>query len=150
MIYSMYNQNPNSYISANTTMATTNAAGELLLLTTAFAAAEDDEAEEELEELEEPDGLQFAPEAAAGMELAVDADGARVDVTRLPVPVVEAAANVDSRSATLLFVVMEVHLPSIVLRTEVLAMAAGVEPQLVYCCMWIALVSRSKTAGIRS
>ena len=38
------------------------------------------------------------------------------------------------------------HLPSRVVRSAALAMAAGVEPQFVYCCMWMALVSRSKTA----
>lgn len=38
------------------------------------------------------------------------------------------------------------HLPSRVVRSAALAMAAGVEPQFEYCCMWMALVSRSKTA----
>lgn len=38
------------------------------------------------------------------------------------------------------------HLPSRVVRSAALAMAAGVEPQFVYCCMWMAFVSRSKTA----
>lgn len=40
------------------------------------------------------------------------------------------------------------HLPSRVVRSAALAMAAGVEPQFVYCCMWMAFVSRSKTAVI--
>lgn len=40
------------------------------------------------------------------------------------------------------------HLPSRVVRSTALAMAAGVEPQFVYCCMWMALASRSKTAVI--
>lgn len=42
------------------------------------------------------------------------------------------------------------HLPSRVVRSAALAMAAGVEPQFVYCCMWMALASRSKTAAIGS
>lgn len=40
------------------------------------------------------------------------------------------------------------HIPSRVVRSAALAIAAGVEPQFVYCCMWMALASRSKTAVI--
>lgn len=135
----MYSQGTrHHHISASTTMATTNAAGELLPTAAALAAVDDEEGVEEL------DGVQFAPEAAAGMELAADADGESdtVDVT-----MVEADADVDSpRSSTLLCADAGWHSPSIVPRTEALAMAAGVEPQLMYCCMWTAFVSRSKTA----
>lgn len=40
----------------------------------------------------------------------------------------------------------EVHLPSRPENCEASLTAAGVEPQLLYCCMWIWLLSRSKTA----
>lgn len=122
------------HIRANsTTIATASAAGEQRLRP---AADVDDE---------EP---EFPPEAAAG---SVDAGPVPPDVEdEPPVPLaglldsVAEGSDVEPVPGTMVRGVE--HLPSRVVRSAALAMAAGVEPQFVYCCMWMALVSRSKTA----
>lgn len=114
-------------------MATARAAGEQRL----GSAADVDEPEDE-----------SPPEAAAEL---VDAGSEPDDEPEPdPEPVVGLAASVEEGSdaepvpGTMVRGVE--HTPSRVVRSAALAMAAGVEPQLVYCCMWMALVSRSKTA----
>lgn len=120
-------------------MATARAAGEQRLR----SAAEVDEPPEVEEE-------SLPPEDAAGP---VDAGSEPDDEPEPePEPVVGLAGSVDDGSeaepvpAPGTMVRGVEHLPSRVVRSAALAMAAGVEPQLAYCCMWIALVSRSKTA----
>jgi hypothetical protein len=116
-------------------MATARAAGEQRLRSAA-----------DVDEPEPP------PEAAAG---SVDAGWEPDDDPEPelePEPVVGLADSVEEGSdaepvpGTMVRGVEQ--LPSRVVRSAALAMAAGVEPQLAYCCMWMALVSRSKTTRI--
>lgn len=127
-----------SHIERNkTTIATTNATGEPRRTTAVVAA--DVVPELELD-------LGVLPAAAAGVLLAAElaevvavavatAAVVRVEVTWPEVPII-----------TLPTSSLAVHLPSRLLNLEASVTAAGVEPQLLYCCMWIALFSRSKTA----
>lgn len=146
----IYSQMPHHHVrTIRTIMATASATGEARLGTTNPAADEDGEADE-AEEAEELEELQSEPEAAAGMvATVVAADAALVDVTTTPssASVLEAAQDAEPRPATLLSATGELHLPSSPVSSEALVMAAGLVPQLVYCCMWTALVSRSMTTG---
>lgn len=121
-------------------MATARAAGEQRLRSAA--------------EVDEPPEEESPPEDAAGpVEAGSEPDDEpEPDPEPDPEPVVGLAGSVEEGSdaepvpgpGTMVRGVE--HLPSRVVRSAALAMAAGVEPQFAYCCMWMALVSRSKTA----
>lgn len=128
-----FQEMPRLYIRANsTTIATASAKGEHR---PRFAADVD-------EPVDEP---EFPPEAAAGL---VDAgsvpDDEPVLAEGLADPVEEGSDDEEPVPGTMVRGVE--HLPSRVVRSAALDIAAGVDPQFVYCCMWMALVSRSKTA----
>lgn len=93
------------------------------------------------------------PPDAAGISV-VDAGSVPPDEDDEPVPVAgvpdAVAEGSDAEPVPGTMVRGVEHLPSRVVRSAALAMAAGVEPQFVYCCMWMALVSRSKTAVVVS
>lgn len=118
-------------------MATTRATGEPRRTTAVVAA-------EVVPELELDFGV--LPAAAAGVLLAAElaevvavavatAAVVKVEVTWPEVPIITFPTSS-----------LAVHLPWRLLNLEASVTAAGVEPQLLYCCMWMALFSRSKTA----
>lgn len=121
-----------------TTIATTRATGELRRTTFDVAAEVDPELE-----------LGVLPAAAAGVLLAA----ALAELLPVAVAVAVAVAVLrvevtwpEEPIMTFPAESLAVHLPSRLLNLEASVTAAGVEPQLLYCCRWIALFSRSKTA----
>lgn len=119
-------------------MATTSAMGELRWAIVEAAA----EVASVVSELE----LEVLPAAAAGVELAVLVAAAVAEATALPR--VEDTCPPELPTSIFLSTVLSVllHLPARLLNFEESVTAAGVEPQLMYCCMCMALLSRSKTA----
>lgn len=128
-----------SHIERNsTTIATTSAIGELRRTTVNVAA--EVEPEFELEVLPAPAAAAGVLLATAPAELVAVAVGeavVRVEVTWPEEPIM----TFPTESS------LAVHLPTRLVNLEASVTAAGVEPQLLYCCMWIALLSRSKTAA---
>lgn len=124
------------YESKSTSIATISATGELRGTTVEVAA-----------ELNHEDEPKLPPAAAAGVLLAAAlADLVPVAVAEAPAVMVDVTWPAGS---TITFGVesLAVQRPWRLLNLEASVTAAGVEPQLLYCCMWIALFSRSKTAA---
>lgn len=116
----------------STIIATTNATGELRRKVSELPAEAVEPEPDPVAVAPAPLVLAPAPPDVVAVAVAV-ALGALVEVLAPGVPM-------------FIFPVVSSHTPERPENCEALVTAAGVEPQLLYCCRWISLLTRSNTA----